>query len=157
MGTNSEEEDIEMIAQICLTPWESKRLIAKGVTQLDSVKKALTDGIISIARGTTNGYVVEELLGISFEKERFVAGGIGPNRLCIADLSIAKPEIAVVNGQLQEVPTAEIIQEMGAGDVFNAAMVYALSAGQEVGDALPAAVALASLQCTREGLELVNA
>ena len=51
-----------MIAQICLTPWESRRLIANGVTQLESVKKALTDGIISIARGTTNGYVVEEIL-----------------------------------------------------------------------------------------------
>jgi len=107
-----------MIAQICLTPWESKRLIAKGVTHLESVKTALKDGIISIARGTTNGYVVEELLGISFEKERFVAGGIGPDRLCLADLSIAKPEIAIIKGELQEIPTAEIIREMGTGDVF---------------------------------------
>ncbi|MFX0196445.1 MAG: hypothetical protein ACFFCW_10010 [Candidatus Hodarchaeota archaeon] len=107
-----------MIAQICLTPWESKRLIGKGVARLKSVKKALSDGIISIARGTTNGYVVEELLGTPFEKERYVAGGVGPNRMCLADMKRAKPEIAIIKGELQEVPTAKIIQEMGAGDVF---------------------------------------
>jgi len=107
-----------MIAQICLTPWESKRLIAKGVAQLNTVRKALSDGIISIARGTTNGYVVEELLGISFDKERFVAGGIGPNRICVADLKIAKPEVAIINGELKEIPTSKIIPEMGSGDIF---------------------------------------
>jgi len=107
-----------MIAQICLTPWESKRLIAKGVAQLESIKKALTDGIISIGRGTTNGYVVEELLGTPFEKERYVAGGVGPNRMCLADMKLAKPEIAIIKGELQEIPTAKIIQEMSASDVF---------------------------------------
>ncbi|MFQ6124086.1 MAG: hypothetical protein ACE5R6_05695 [Candidatus Heimdallarchaeota archaeon] len=107
-----------MIAQICLTPWESKRLIAKGVVQLELIKKALTHGIISIGRGTTNGYVVEELLGTPFEKERYVAGGIGSGRLCLADMSIAKPEIAFIKGELHEISTAKIIQEMGAGDVF---------------------------------------
>jgi ketohexokinase len=52
-------------------------------------------------------------------------------------------------------PTLEaVVDTIGAGDVFNAAMVHALSGGRTVEQALQAAVALASSQCTREGLEL---
>jgi hypothetical protein len=107
-----------MIAQIVLTPWESKRLIAKGVAQLDSVKKALEEGIIAIARGTTDAYVVEELLGRSFDKENFVAGAIAPDRLCVIDVNFMKPEVAFVKGELKEVPTDTIVKEMKTGDVF---------------------------------------
>ena len=59
--------------------------------------------------------------------------------------------------QVAPPPLVSVVDTLGAGDVFNAAMVYALSAGQQIEEALSAAVALASLQCTREGLELVNA
>lgn len=107
-----------MIAQIVLTPWESKRLIAKGVAQLESVKTALKGGIIAVARGTTNGYVVEELLGRPFDKENFVAGAIVPDKLCLMDFSKIKSEVAFVRGELQEIRTNEIVKEMGAGDVF---------------------------------------
>jgi len=53
-------------------------------------------------------------------------------------------------------PLESVIDTLGAGDVFNAAMVHALSSGRTVEQALRAAVALASVQCTREGLELVD-
>ncbi len=107
-----------MIAQIVLTPWESKRLIAKGVAQLESVKTALKEGIIAVARGTTNGYVVEELLGRPFDKENFVAGAIVPDKLCLMDFSKIKSEVAFVRGELQEIRTDTIIKDMKAGDVF---------------------------------------
>lgn len=47
-----------------------------------------------------------------------------------------------------------VVDTIGAGDVFNAAMIHALSAGRAVEQALHTAVALASRQCTREGLTL---
>ena len=49
-----------------------------------------------------------------------------------------------------------VIDTIGAGDVFNAAMVHALSRGGRLEQALQSAVSLASLQCTRDGLELAN-
>ena len=52
-------------------------------------------------------------------------------------------------------PLDSVVDTIGAGDVFNAAMVHALSSGRTMEQALRAAVSLASLQCTREGLELV--
>ena len=51
-------------------------------------------------------------------------------------------------------PLESVIDTIGAGDVFNAAMVHALSSGQTVERALRAAVVLASKQCVRDGLEL---
>ncbi|MHA2061156.1 MAG: hypothetical protein ACW963_02560 [Candidatus Sifarchaeia archaeon] len=107
-----------MIAQIVLTPWESKRLIAKGTVQLDSVKNALRDGIVAIARGTTDAYVFEELLGNPVDKENFVAGAIAPDRLCLIDFSKIISEVAFVRGELREIKTNEIVKEMKAGDVF---------------------------------------
>lgn len=54
-------------------------------------------------------------------------------------------------------PTLEaVVDTLGAGDVFNAAMVHALNNGLTVEQALQAAVTLASSQCTREGLTLVD-
>ena len=43
---------------LSLTVSESKRLIAKGVAQTDSVKNALEQGILAVGPGSTNGYVI---------------------------------------------------------------------------------------------------
>lgn len=54
-------------------------------------------------------------------------------------------------------PTLEsVVDTVGAGDVFNAGMVHALGKGRTLEQALQAAVALASTQCTREGLDLAQ-
>ncbi|MBT8429502.1 MAG: ketohexokinase, partial [Gammaproteobacteria bacterium] len=53
-------------------------------------------------------------------------------------------------------PLDSVVDTIGAGDVFNAAMVHARSSGRTMEQALRAAVSLASLQCTREGLELAD-
>jgi ketohexokinase len=54
-------------------------------------------------------------------------------------------------------PVDSIVDTVGAGDVFNAAMVNGLANGQAVDQALQAAVALASSQCARDGLALAVA
>ncbi len=51
-------------------------------------------------------------------------------------------------------PLRSVVDTIGAGDVFNAALVHALSGAQPVEQALQSAVALASAQCTREGIAL---
>lgn len=47
-----------------------------------------------------------------------------------------------------------VVDTLGAGDVFNAGMVHRLAHGLTLEQALSEAVALASQQCTREGLDL---
>lgn len=105
-----------MLCQIILTPWESRRLIAKAVVQRPDVQHALQNGIVSIARGTTTSYIVDELIGL--EKEKYCIGCIEPDRLCLVPAENRLPEIAFVKGEPKEIPSAEIIKEMGAEDVF---------------------------------------
>ena len=52
-----------MFTEVVLTVAESKRLIAKGVAGHPDVLTALSRGIVVVCKGTTNAYVVEELLG----------------------------------------------------------------------------------------------
>ncbi|MHC4704557.1 MAG: hypothetical protein ACYTFQ_28760, partial [Planctomycetota bacterium] len=65
-------------AQVVLTVSESKRLIAKAVAQMPVVKEALRDGMIIIAKGTTNTYVAEELLGRKIARGAYVLGRTYP-------------------------------------------------------------------------------
>ncbi|MCB1785336.1 MAG: ketohexokinase [Gammaproteobacteria bacterium] len=61
------------------------------------------------------------------------------------------------DGRLLHEPAPRLetaIDTIGAGDVFNAAMVQAFRSGQTLGPALQASVALAAAQCAREGLQL---
>ena len=64
-------------AIVVLPPGAARRLIARGVAQLPAVERALREGLVVVALGTTNGYVAEELLGRGIERERFCAGYIG--------------------------------------------------------------------------------
>lgn len=50
-----------------------------------------------------------------------------------------------------------VVDTLGAGDVFNAGMVHAVSGGRDMAQALPAAVQLASMQCAVHGLVLGDA
>lgn len=60
-----------MTIQFYLTPAAGKRLIAKGIAQIDSVREALENGTILIIGGTTNAAVAEELLKVVGDAEGF--------------------------------------------------------------------------------------
>lgn len=51
-------------------------------------------------------------------------------------------------------PRVEVVDTIGAGDVFNAGLLKSLSTGEDLATALASAVGLAARQCARPGLEL---
>lgn len=68
-------------ALVVLNPSESRRLLGKATIALPEVQHALRQGTIIIARGVTNAYVTEELLGIAVEPKAgltvgMVCGGV---------------------------------------------------------------------------------
>ena len=108
-------------AHVALTVPESKRLIAKGVAAMGIVRKALAEGIVSIAKGTTNGRVVEEILGEKIDRSSYVTGRILPSKGARdgVKLSASLADIVLKNGQKVEgLSSVESIAEMKQGDVF---------------------------------------
>jgi hypothetical protein len=57
----------QISALVVLNPSESRRLLAKAAVATPEVQKAWKSGMIIIARGITNAYVTEELLGVNIE------------------------------------------------------------------------------------------
>ena len=70
-----------MFTETVLTVSEGKRLIAKGVAKHPDVLKALSEGTVVICKGTTNAYVVEELLGRPIKRTDYVTGKTVPKLL----------------------------------------------------------------------------
>ncbi|MDW8098788.1 MAG: hypothetical protein RML36_04780 [Anaerolineae bacterium] len=110
-----------MLADIVLTVSQSKRLIAKGVAIHPAVQRARQRGWLIIATGTTNGYVVEEVLGQPFDKYAYVTGHVVPagfdskTRLAPQNL----PDVILHDGELvADVTRFEAARQLGPGDVF---------------------------------------
>lgn len=107
-----------MRALVVLSPKESKKVIAKGVVSLPEVKIALKNGIIHIARGTTNAYIYEELTGKIIDKNRYTAGYIGDGKLNVLPLEERLKSITIKKGEILELEPQEILPEMSCGDIF---------------------------------------
>ena len=110
-----------MQANIVLTVSESKRLIARAVSILPCVRRALKDGLTVIATGTTTSYVAEEILGRPISKRRYVTGYTRPAALDpkqeLAEDNL--PDIVLRNGELvQGITRGEAARQFTPGDVF---------------------------------------
>ena len=104
---------------IVLTVSESKRLIAKGVVNLDIVNKALSSGIIAVAKGTTNGYVVEELLNKRIDKTAYILGKTLPEKMeGLYSFPAPAKDVVLKNGEPIDISVVESVRSMGVGDVF---------------------------------------
>lgn len=110
-----------MKKQVVLTVAESKRLIAKGVAAMPEVRRAMKEGIVVVATGTTNAYVLEELWGRKIDRRRYRSGITTPNvpeKLPepqgepIPDVVFRKGEVA------KELDRFTAVKEMGKGDVY---------------------------------------
>jgi len=117
-ATKPEPEKIVQ-AQLILTVSESKRLIAKAVAQMPIVREALKDGMVIVAKGTTNTYVAEELLGRKIPHGAYIYGRTYPQkggkRLKGAE---SVSEVVLVKGKLREdLSLAEAVKQLKPGDV----------------------------------------
>ncbi|MFQ5977621.1 MAG: hypothetical protein ACE5OZ_05785 [Candidatus Heimdallarchaeota archaeon] len=111
-----------MKALINLTPWESKRLIARGLAADADVEQCMENGRIVVARGIHCGYVLEELTGKPIEKNKFVAGMITEpleKRLGATNPAIRLSEVMIENGVPKDVQiTPELIVSLEKDDII---------------------------------------
>ncbi|MDO8671369.1 MAG: hypothetical protein Q7O66_08050, partial [Dehalococcoidia bacterium] len=110
-----------MIRQFVLTVSESKRLIARAVARMEVVQRAKNEGMLAIATGTTNSYLVEEILGRAIDKRSYLSGltlpkkpekGSEPRPAPMAELIFRRGEIVADLNRFTCVP------HMQAGDVY---------------------------------------
>jgi hypothetical protein len=164
------EEGDSVSALVALTPSESKRLLAKAVAILPEVKYALERGLVVIARGSTNAFVAEEIMGISIEEKSdeycrgfIVDGELHANKKRHTERSIGY-DFVLRRGKLEEVDFQEVMQEFTAADVFikganavdstgEAGVLVAGAAAGTIGKALPALISAAAHLVVPVGLE----
>jgi hypothetical protein len=83
---------MKMKAAFTLIPSESRRLIAKGVAAMKEIKEARESGYTIICGGTTNGYVAQEILGVTdIPPQKYTAGTICSRVLCTTDADKRSP------------------------------------------------------------------
>ena len=114
-----------MRALFVLTTSESKRLIGKAVARMERVQRAMEKGKILISHGSTNVYVVEEILGKERASElwcrdHYVSGVLLRGNLCTI-LGTDKPPILILNKGKVEAPAltmAETLKGFDQNSVF---------------------------------------
>jgi len=109
-----------MFTEAVLTVSESKRLIAKGVASHPDVLRALTEGIVVICKGTTNAYVVEEILGKKIQRTDYVTGCVVPSiREAQSPVTSKLPDVILERGRVLEgTNSKEIVPRLKPGDVY---------------------------------------
>jgi hypothetical protein len=108
-----------MKAKVILTVSESKRLIAKGIADLDFIQEKLRKGMIVVTMGSTDAYIYEELTGQAIDKRTYLAGRTLPAKSASPWKVEALPDLVLVDGK----PTTELnrftaMEQMKAGDVY---------------------------------------
>ncbi len=102
---------------VVVVPAEAgKRLIGRAVAQLPQVRRAKESGLIVVGFGTTNAYVLEELLGRSIAKERYVAGFVR-EELGILPPEAREPMLVLDRGEPKAMAWPEILARLSFGDV----------------------------------------
>jgi hypothetical protein len=101
-----------------LIPSESKRLIAKAVAALPEVQHALKHGRLVIGLGTTNGYIIRELLGRDIDPERHTAGWVTDGELKVQDRDIRPKGTVLIKGEPVDMDAEEAVQDFTPDDVI---------------------------------------
>ncbi|MBA7486338.1 hypothetical protein ES707_21896 [subsurface metagenome] len=107
-----------MQALFTLTPAESKRMIARGIVSIPEVRQAKEEGYLIVGRGSTNAYIVEELLGKSIEKEKYVTGQVIKGITCALLQGVRLQPVTFHKNQVLEVEPSTIIDKLRPGDVL---------------------------------------
>lgn len=122
-----------------LTVSEGKRLIARAVAALPEVRKGLESGTVIICKGSTNAYIVEEVLGRPIDKPTYLTGNTQPARGASPMTAERIPDVVLRAGiPLEEVSAIAAAADLGPGDVLikgaNALSPDRRMAGVLVGD-----------------------
>ncbi len=107
-----------MQALFTLTSSESKRLLGKAVASLPEVQRAKECGYLVVGRGSTNAFVLEELMKSPMDKERYVAGQIIKGVLCVLGQDLRNKPVTFQQGQVQAVEPGSVIDKMTHGDIM---------------------------------------
>lgn len=135
-------------ALVALTPYESRRLLAKAIAKLPYVEEAMRSGWIIIATGSSTGYVAEELMGTKIVKENFISGHItlGETWGTPKNPDYIFP-IVLHKGERQEMRAEEALKEFSIGDIFikganavDAQFQSAVFMGSDVGGTIGASI-----------------
>lgn len=118
--TVPEPKEQKIAALVVLNPSESRRLLAKAVVALPEVKNAWENGTIIIARGVTNAYVTEELLGVKIEPKAGQTVGMVVNGMTNANYGPPPCTAHVIRkGKVVENADSNVeIKTFGPDDVF---------------------------------------
>ncbi|MDI9570549.1 MAG: hypothetical protein QM278_07480 [Pseudomonadota bacterium] len=101
-----------------LTPAESKRLIGKGVAALPEIQNARRNGYLLVGRGSTNAYILEELLGKPIKKEGYVAGQVIKGVLCVLGPAERTRPAIFHKGEVVEAEPGSVLDQLGPGDIL---------------------------------------
>ncbi|MCS7216517.1 MAG: hypothetical protein NZ924_02335 [Candidatus Bipolaricaulota bacterium] len=102
---------------VVVVPAEAgKRLIGRAVARLPQVQRAQRDGLLVVGWGTTNAYVLEELLGRPIPKGRYVAGYLAAE-LGVLPPAAREPMVVLERGEPRELAWPEVLARLGPGDV----------------------------------------
>jgi len=107
---------------VTLTVAEGKRLIGRAVARMPAVRAKMRKGMIVIAKGTTNAYVVEELLGKRIDLMAYASGVLKPARPD-ADPHRARrrtlPDIVLQDGKpRRDLDRFNAVEHFKPGDVY---------------------------------------
>lgn len=72
-----------MLAQVILTPTESKKLISKAIAKLDIVRKAAIEGMVLLHPSSSTYFIIEELTGEKPKTNYWVCGVVTPKGMCV--------------------------------------------------------------------------
>jgi hypothetical protein len=116
--TSTKRGGFAMQTLFTLTPAESKRLIGKAVSALPEVQQAKEKGYLLVGRGSTNAYILEELLNKTLEKEKYLAGQVIKGVPCALHPDLRLKPVTFHKGQVLEVDPSTVIDKLGPGDVL---------------------------------------
>src|SRR3972149_3447464 len=124
----------EMLAQVVLTPTESKKLIAVAIANLDMVKQAAQEGMVVMHPSSSTYFIFEELTGVKPPTDYWVCGAVTPRGTCvekgmlIGDHSPSPQNYvpgdlrglwAIKKGSfVLEAPLSELLEQMTDGDGY---------------------------------------
>jgi len=107
-----------MQALFTLTPAESKRLIGKGAAALPEIQQAKKEGYLLVGRGSTNAYILEELLGEKIRKEGYTAGQAIRGVLCVLGPEERTKPVTFHKGEPLAVEPGAVLDKLGPGDIL---------------------------------------